>query len=302
MFRDIEPNQTHRYFHSNFNMTTMMQPDEYRKLVVNLEPCHGVVYLFIRKALRCWPNPYSCINMSSGQKDYRRCTYTHFMSQIDGTRDATPTFFEIPLTSTKFYISVFGAGKTPATYTLMLLSDIGALPRPGPKDAGVDALGQVVARQTSELSTLLSWHEAYYKPEGITETKQYWVYTSMLAETDNHSSTACFLWPEKIMNTVCGLKNNTDRHYDIVSPSLCANGICNLTIHGVAADKRYVFNVVAESQRGYMMPYAGMVMRTQWIVSDQMGDDVTVATVGAMSGSCLALVVIVYAILLKLYG
>jgi hypothetical protein len=59
------------------------------------------------------------------------CQWTHFMSVIDGTRDGAPTFFELPLTSTKYYISVFAKEKS--TYTLTFLADIGAWPRPGRK-------------------------------------------------------------------------------------------------------------------------------------------------------------------------
>ena len=37
--------------------------DEYRKIIINLEPCRGVVYLFVRKTRPCWPNPYSCLKL-----------------------------------------------------------------------------------------------------------------------------------------------------------------------------------------------------------------------------------------------
>eukprot|EP00927_Polykrikos_kofoidii_P067263 TRINITY_DN62773_c0_g1_i1.p1 TRINITY_DN62773_c0_g1~~TRINITY_DN62773_c0_g1_i1.p1 ORF type:complete len:378 (+),score=57.92 TRINITY_DN62773_c0_g1_i1:116-1135(+) len=295
VYRDIKPNQTHRYFHRNFNVTTMNQPDEYRKLIINLEPCRGVVYLFVRKTRRCYPNPYSCIDLDPGGLGRRpsECKWTHFMSEIDGSRDGTPTFFEVPLSSTKYFISVYATENS--AYTLTLLADIGAYPRPG-------GMGKLTARQLRELQVQISWQEAEYKPVGITSTNQYWVYSSMLLENDNRTNMAVFLRPDKIMNTVCGLKNNTDRHYDRVPAAECGSGFCNATIDGVVTDRRYVFNVVVESDRGFLMAYAGIVMRTDWEIVRQATSDRTLQVVGAVSGSVLAMVVIIYFLMLKLYG
>lgn len=120
---NIQRNQTHRYFFETKNTTLIHQRDSYRKLILNLEPCRGAVYLFVRKTRPCYPNPYSCIvtggNLGGGilggelgqGAEYLMadadCRWTHFMSVIDGTRDGAPTFFELPLTSTKYYISVY---------------------------------------------------------------------------------------------------------------------------------------------------------------------------------------------------
>jgi hypothetical protein len=295
VYSDIRPNQTHRWFYRNFNVTTMNQPDQYRKLIINLEPCRGVVFLFVRKTRRCYPNPYSCIDLTSG-KAYRNaaaCTWTHFMSEIDGSRDGTPTFFEIPLSSTKYFISVFSADNS--AYTLTVLADIGAFPRPGGN-------GKIVARQLQELQVQISWDQAGFIPTGISDVKQYWVYSSMLLDSDNRTNMAVFLRPDKIMNTVCGLQNNTDRQYSIVKGSDCSFGSCNATIDGVITNKRYVFNVVVESFRGQKMAYAGIIMRTDWQVVRQAASDKTLKVVGAVSGSVLGMVVIIYFLMLKLYG
>lgn len=53
-------------FINNYNVSVINQPDNYRNLIINLEPCKGIVYLFVRKTRRCWPNPYSCIDLSKG--------------------------------------------------------------------------------------------------------------------------------------------------------------------------------------------------------------------------------------------
>jgi len=292
-YQKIVPNETHRYFHRNFNVTTINTPDIYRKLLINLEPCRGIVYLFVRKTRRCYPNPYSCINIATGERNSDDCTWTHFMSEIDGSRDGTPTLFEVPLSSTMFYISVFAM--TAAEYTLTVLADIGAFPRPGGD-------GIMTARQMRELEVELSWKQAFYFPEGVSETKQYWVYSSLLLEDDNRTNQAVFLRPDKVMNTVCGLSNNTDKHYAILPADRCMKGICNITIRGVVSDKRYVFNVVAESTRNFNFAYGGLIIRTQWQVIRQATDDKTLKVVGAVSGSVLAIVVIIYFMMLKLYG
>mmetsp|Transcript_2414 Transcript_2414/g.7144 ORF Transcript_2414/g.7144 Transcript_2414/m.7144 type:complete len:372 (+) Transcript_2414:80-1195(+) len=295
VYREIFANQTHRYFYSNVNVQTMNRPDEYRKLLINLEPCRGVVYLFVRKTRRCYPNPYSCIDLRPGyeRRDPASCAWTHFMSEIDGSRDGTATFFEVPLSSTKWYISVFATEKS--AYTLTVLADTGAFPRPG-------GHGKITARQLRELQVEIAWDTAAYVPEETTTTDKYWVYSSMLLETDRRTNTAVFMRPDKIMNTVCGLQNNTDRQYTTVAAAECSNGRCSATIDPVITDKRYVFNVVAESNRGYKIAYAGLIMRTDWETVRQATSDKTLQVIGAVSGSVLGMVVIIFFVLLKLYG
>mmetsp|Transcript_60668 Transcript_60668/g.113347 ORF Transcript_60668/g.113347 Transcript_60668/m.113347 type:complete len:353 (+) Transcript_60668:18-1076(+) len=297
VYRDIRFNQTHRWYYQNQSVTTMNQPDQYRKLIINLEPCRGVVYLFVRKTRRCYPNPYSCIknvNTAFETREAAMCNWTHFMSEIDGSRDGAPTFFEVPLSSTKHFISVYSPTDS-ASYTLTILADIGAWPRPGSN-------GRLAARQLSELQVQISWDAAGFIPEGVTEVKQYWVYSSMLVEWDNRTNMAVFLRSNKTMNTVCGLQNNTDRPYTTVPASECSNGKCNVTIGGVITDKRYVFNIVAESERGHRMAYAGLIMRTDWEVVRQAASERTLRVVGAVSGSVLGMVIIIYFLMLKLYG
>jgi hypothetical protein len=295
VYRDIGKNQTHRYFYRNFNVTTMKQPELYRKLILNLEPCKGIVYLFIRKSKRCYPNPYSCIDMTPGyeQRQSSLCTFTHFVSTIDGTRDGAPTFFEVPLSSTKWFLSVFAAAGS--AYTLTVLADIGAFPRP-------KNFGTIYARQLKELQVQLQWDEADYIPAGISSTKWYWIYSALLLDVDNRTNPAVFLRPTKILNTACGLKNNTDRYYDRLPQTICKAGKCSTNIDGVITNKRYAFNIVVESQRGQFMTYSGLIMTTDWQNVQQFASDKTLKVVGVVAGSVLGAVMLVYFIMLGFYG
>jgi len=294
VYREIFQNHTHRFFYSNVDVNTMNKPDVYRKLLINLEPCRGTVFLFVRKTRRCYPNPYSCIDLRPGfeKRDAESCAWTHFVSEIDGSRDGTPTFFELPLSSTKFYISVFAVEKS--SYTLTVLADTGAFPRPG-------SAGAIQAKQLRELQVELTWDAADYIPNYTTTTNKYWVYSAWLLETDTRPNTAAFMRPDKIMNTVCGLRNNTDRHQTTVLASECVFGKCRVLIDPVITNKRYMFNVVAESNRGYKMAYSGIIMRTDWEVVRQAASDTTLQVVGAISGSVVGMVMILFFVLLKLY-
>jgi len=298
---DIRSNQTHRYFYENRDIDTLNQPDKYRRLIISLEACRGVVYVFVRKTRRCYPDPYSCISLTPG-KEYRRpkdCKWTHMMSVIDGSRDGTPTFFEIPFTTTKYYFSVFSADNS--QYTLTVLADIGSFPRPG-------KLGRVYGDQQGELKVSIGWHEAAYDPTKTiygmgSGTQMYIVYAAPLLDTDKRVSSTCFLRPQKIMNTYCGLERNTDEEVFQVDPTaLCKAGYCNVTIDWVMPERRYVFNVVAVSRRGFKAAYAGLIMRTQYDVIKQAASDNTLKAIGVVAGGSLGMVIVIYFMMLKLYG
>jgi len=215
------------------------------------------------------------------------------MSEIDGSRNGMPTFFEVPLSSTKFYLSVFAVQKS--EYTLTLLADTGAFPRPGNG-------GRITAKQTRELQVQIEWDEAVYTPVGTTINKRYWVYSSMLLNSHNRTNPAVLMRTDKIMNTVCGLQNNTDRQYTTVPAADCVEGKCTALIDPVISDKRYVFNVVAESERGYRITYAGLIMRTDWEIMRQAASDQALQIVGVLAGSVLAALVIIYFLILKIFS
>merc|ERR1719310_298082 len=70
VIHDVRLDKMKLYYYENFNVTTMNQPDRYRKLIISLEPCEGVVFIFIRKTRRCWPNPFSCCRPKPGSLTY----------------------------------------------------------------------------------------------------------------------------------------------------------------------------------------------------------------------------------------
>lgn len=298
---DIRSNQTHMYWYENRDIPTLNQANINRRLIISLEACRGVVYIFARKARRCYPDPYSCISLTPG-KEFRRpqdCTWTHMMSTIDGSRDGTPTFFEIPFTTTRYYFSVFSADNS--QYTLTVLSDISSFPRPG-------KMGRVYGDQQGELKVSLGWHTATYDPTtsisgGASGTMNYIVYAAPLLDTDKRASSTCFLRPQKIMNTYCGLERNTDEEVYIVNPDQkCKDGYCNITIDWVMPERRYVFNVVAVSRRNFKAAYAGLIMRTQYDVVRQAASNNTLKAIGIVAGGSLGMVIVIYFMMLKLYG
>lgn len=295
IYDGIRKNQTHFFFYENRNLSTQLRHHFHRNLILNLEPCRGTVYLFVWKTRQCFPNPYSCIDLTEGEeiRNPGMCDWTYFHSEIDGSLDGTQTLFELPFTATRWYLAVFAPEN--AEYTLTVLADTGWLPRPG-------SYGRVYASQSRELEVDLMWDVATYSPPDYTTTKQYWVYSVMLVEDDVRTNPLVFLKKSKILNTVCGLHNNTEQEYSIVQASQCFGGSCNATIKGVVTGWRYAFNVVAESEAGLYSAYAGIILRTDWNVERIATSDKTLEVVGAVSGSVIGMSIIVYFLLLKLHG
>mmetsp|Transcript_30331 Transcript_30331/g.80033 ORF Transcript_30331/g.80033 Transcript_30331/m.80033 type:complete len:229 (+) Transcript_30331:2074-2760(+) len=225
------------------------------------------------------------------------------MSVIDGSRDGAPTFFQISLSATKYYISVFAA--TDARYTLTMLDEVGAWPRRG-NDGIVSA--QVV--ETSKV--MLQWHVADYFPLGVADTVRYYVYAVRLVPDDNITNPAVFLRPSKILNTYCGLQNNTDRDDDSVPADLC-DETCNSTLEGLLSGSTYAFNVVVESSRGFRMAYSGVTLQTTWSETENIDvgvrrlleassvpmDSKDMQVVGAVMGSVLGMVGMAGMVLLR---
>lgn len=312
-------NKSKLYWYENFNVTTMNQPDRYRKLIISLEPCEGIVYLFVRKTRPCWPNPHSCCHplgsVTDGKslvtsppctsKEKIKCSWTHYHSIIDGTKDAAPTFFEVPLTSTKYYISVFApqeanvkAGVMKARYRLTMLADIGAYPRPGLQ-------GRLRAKQVGEMSVELQWEQATFMPVGVSDLKNYHIYSSMLLDSEDKTNDAVFLKPAKIMNSVCGLESNAVKYGVPLTDANCLNGRCSAVVSGVLPKKRYMFNVVSESMRDFNSTYSGIIVASDWKDTTKLfGDsaDTVVPLVGAVCGTIFGVVLMGYLWIVKLYN
>lgn len=288
-------NKSKLYWYENFNVTTMNQPIRYRKLIIALEPCEGVVYLFVRKTRPCWPNPHSCCRPVSGavgvpslatappcvpRHQRIKCSWTHYHSILDGTKDAAPTFFEVPLTSTKYYISVYApldvnvqAGVTKARYRLTMLADIGAYPRPGLQ-------GRLRAKQVGEMSVELQWEQE--KTNG-----------------------AVFLKPSKIMNSVCGLEANAVKYGVPLTDAHCLGTSCSAVVSGLTPKKRYMFNIVSESLRDFNSTYSGIIVTSDWKDTTHLlgdGKDTVVPLIGAVCGTIFGVVVMGYLWIVKLYN
>ena len=297
-YRDIRKNQTHLYYYENYNVSTMNEDVAYRKLVLNVEPCYGAVFVFVRRTWPCFPNPYSCMSVS-GQRVGADCEWTHYHSDISGARDGAATMFELNLTSSRYFIAVYATETS--GYTITTLADIGAMPRPG-------HLGNITGVQTGELDIQLQWRAADFLPGGVSEVKNYWVYSTLLLDSDEITNNQVFLKPSKILNTVCGLENTTDSAYVLVQPGTCAEAadgglpVCNANVTGVLTRKKYAFNVVAESLRGIKRAYAGLVLETNWDTFTSASSENTITVVGALIGTFVGLLVMGYVWLLKIYN
>mmetsp|Transcript_92318 Transcript_92318/g.214516 ORF Transcript_92318/g.214516 Transcript_92318/m.214516 type:complete len:371 (+) Transcript_92318:38-1150(+) len=311
VFHEISLNMTRLYYYETFNVTTMEQPDKYRKLILSLEPCEGVVYLFVRRTRRCWPNPHSCCQSVSGGTSNSppcdtashdiNCGWTHFHSVIDGSRDGAPSFFEMPLGSTKYYISVFAPedknlqfGVTKPKYRLMALTDIGAYPRVGSQ-------GRLKAKQISDMTLELTWEQTTFVPIGVSDLKNYHIFSSLLLAKEQKSSSAVFLNPSKVMNSACGLERNAVRYGSPLTDAVCNGGTCRATVTGVVPKRRYMLNIVSESHRGFNSTYAGVIVSADWVEATQLLSDNVVGLLGAICGTIFGVVVIGYLWIVKLY-
>jgi len=314
VFHEIPLNRTRRYYYESFNVTTMGQPGRYRKLIVSLEPCEGVVYLFVRRTRRCWPHPASCCRplgqpySSIGSSPpcnpsshTTQCNWTHFHSVIDGSADGAPTFFEVPMGSSKYFISVFAPpapnrrhGTTRPKYRLTALSDIGAYPRPGLQ-------GRLQTKQLEDGVLELAWEPASFVPVGVSGLRRYHVYSSLLLAKDEKVNAAVFLHPARVMNSACGLERNAV-HYGIpLTSAACSGGVCRAKISGVVPRKRYMFNIVSESHRGFNASYSGVIVAADWMDTTQVFSDKVVGLLGATCGTVFGVVLMGYLWIVKLY-
>jgi hypothetical protein len=317
ILNQLSLNKSKHYWYETFNVTTMNQPDRYRKLIISLEPCEGIVYIFVRRTRPCWPDPHSCCRPDgvesaitappcTSEKQKIKCSWTHYHSILDGSKDGAPTFFEVPLTSTKYYITVFApeaeninSGVTrEVRYRLTMLTDIGAFPRPGLQ-------GRLNAKQVGEMSMELQWDEATFVPVGVSELKHYYIYSSLLLPMDDKINNAVFLKPSKIMNSVCGLENNAVKYDVPLTSARCSSGRCSAVVSGVLPKRRYMFNVVSESMRNFNSSYAGIIVSSDWKETAKLfgeSADTVVPLVGGICGTIFGVVVMGYLWIVKLYN
>lgn len=310
---EVRLNRSKHYFYESYNVTMMKQPERYRKLIFSLEPCEGVVYLLVRKVRRCWPDPQSCCRPTDGGiahappctvDDAISCPWTHFHSVIDGSKDGAPTFFEVPHTAAKYFITVFAPkdvnmdhGVQKSRFRLTMLSDIGAFPRPGLQ-------GRLQSTLASPGSVEVSWKAATFVPVGVSDVKSYYLYSSLLLTTDNHINQAVFLTPSKIMNSACGLERNAVKYGSPISPASCAEGVCRAIISGILPHRRYMLNIMAESNRQFVASYSGIIVSAEWSDSRHVfseWSETTTSLMGAIVGSIFGVLGIGYMWIVKLY-
>mmetsp|Transcript_51039 Transcript_51039/g.119403 ORF Transcript_51039/g.119403 Transcript_51039/m.119403 type:complete len:368 (+) Transcript_51039:184-1287(+) len=310
----VAAGKTKNYLYENLNSSTMDQPDRYRKLILLLEPCDGIVYLFVRKTKPCFPNPGDCCRPVNGSSaavqpppcspaNYTiSCDWTHFRSTVDGSKDGAPTFFEVPLASARHYITVYAPdaenlalGIDRPQFRLLALADIGAYPRPGQK-------GIMTGRQVSENEVELTWEPSTFVPLGVSELRYYQVYSSLLLPGEQRASASVMVSPSKVMNTVCGLERNAVQYGVSLDGNSCASGVCSVIVTGLVPTKRYMLNIIAESARGYRVAYSGLVMVTDWESTEQLFTDNVVSIVGGICGTIFGVIVIGYLWIVKLYS
>lgn len=305
------------YLYENANTTTMNQPERYRKVIISLEPCEGVVYLFVRKTRRCWPDPATCCKPIPGRAltsapppcnsstHEAQCTWSHFHSIIDGTRDGAPTFFEVPHNSAKYFISVYAPsevnlnyGVSNVKYRLTVLADIGAYPRPG-------LGGRLYTKFDPEAHAVeVSWEEAAFIPIGVSSLRSYYLYSSLLLAGDTRQHESVFLNPAKVMNAVCGLERNAVKYGSAIAPASCQEGTCRAIIAGIVPKRRYMFNVIAESYRGYNSTYSGIIVSSDATPSRHAfsnWSETATSLVGALCGTVFGVLLMGYLWIVKLY-
>lgn len=260
--KDISANHSHLFYFENYKYI-----NSDRKIVFRLEPCAGIQYLFIRRTRPCWPDPHT------GE-------WAHYMSVTDGSEDAQPTLIEVPASSTQWFITVFA--KSSGRYSLTVVEYAETYPRIPD--------GAISSSQLTKETVELTWQPATV---GNSRVERYIIYSSMVFESVTSAPAAS----RRIFNTVCGLKQNTDHPYSVVS---CSEDTCRANISSLVNDRKYFFNVMADT--GSMQSaFNGIQVRTLWDTS--VADAVRQAAVTAsiVIGTVTCVLVAAWFTLYKLY-
>lgn len=221
---EIPSNTSHLFFYQNYNFL-----NSEKNIIFRLEPCRGVVYLYIRRTRPCWPDPWTD-------------TWYQFKSVTDGSADGTATLFEVPAESSQWFITVYA--KTSARYALTIVPKSVDYPR--------IADGMIEAVQLAKDTVEISWQQAYAE----TPITNYIIYSSIYFDSGE------FFTPSLILNSVCGLQLNTDHPYAL---SACLDPTCRTNITGLSNNRRYVFNVVAHNKMTSLQSvYDGIIVKTVW--------------------------------------
>lgn len=227
---EILANSSHLFYFQNYNFL-----NSEKKIIFRLEPCRGVVYLYIRRTRPCWPDPWND-------------TWYHYKSVTNGSFDGTATIFEIPAESSQWFITVYS--KVGGRYALTIVPEYYDYPRiPN---------GMIQAVQLARDTVEIAWEQAVSE----TPVSNYIIYSSIYFESESVPGQVL------ILNTVCGLQANTDHPYAVTS---CVDQICKANITGLSNHRRYVFNVIAFNKMSNLQSvFAGILVKTVW---DESGID-----------------------------
>jgi len=151
------------------------------------------------------------------------------------------------------------------------------------------------------MSVELSWEEATFVPIGISGLRHYHVYSSLLLPGDRRTSGAVFVGLSKVMNSVCGLERNAVKYGRPLDNTACSGGQCKVVLSGIVPRRRYMFNIVSESYRGFMASYSGVVVTADWMETSKLVSDSVIGLIGAICGTVFGVVVIGYLWIVKLY-
>jgi len=260
IYKEIIANHSDLYYFEDSKLIANVA----RKILIKLEPCSGIVYVLVRRTYPCWPNPYRCES-----KKTPSCEWAHYQSDMSPSRTGNQTLIEVPLSSTRWYITVFA--QSDATYSLSIINNPSAYPRVG--SDGVLRWAQIL-----EDTITLSWSPASVSTQY--QITRYIIYNSI--SLDDVAVTP---------HTVCGLRDHSDFAYKIVHCQPDATMECSTNISHILQNQTYAMNVVAESSSGLMAAYSGVVARSKWDKTDsQVYDDV--AMISCITGATLLSLII----------
>jgi hypothetical protein len=183
-------------------------------------------------------------------------------------REGNMTLIEVPLSSTRWFITVYA--ETDSRYSLSVINKPEGYPRIG--SGGILNWAQI-----HEDAFTLSWSRAVASEYTV---NRYLIYRSISLQENPYVQSPL------VLNTVCGLRDNTDYAYAVIDPaSACTSDICTTNITGILPNKTYVLNVVAESSIGLTAAYSGVVARSKWdkSVSENFDDMSTIACITGAS-------------------
>ena len=159
----------------------------------------------------------------------------------------------------------------------------------------------ISANQLDETTVTLSWVPSFFSPIRTSTVTQYIIYTATHYDTVDASTNPLLLAStSRIMNTVCGLKENTDHPYSIATCDPMASA-CTANITGLTNCRSYIFNVIVDSSSGLQAAYSGIIMKAEWDTTKLVKSQDIVDLTGIVIGSVLVILVSSYLVIYLKY-